>query len=125
MRGIISESHFDAGENFVMMLKGMKRYVLNPPNSCKYLGVVTDREHPSSRHSILDWGDLTQAKAYSFDKVPTIDTVVHTGEILFIPSMWFHYIVALNYNVQCNTRNGHPPAEKTEEMLFKICHESK
>ena len=32
--------------------------------------------------------------------------VVRAGEVLYIPSYWFHYIVSLDQSVQCNTRSG-------------------
>ena len=56
-RGIIAESHFDHGKNFVLMLRGRKRYLLNPPEACPYLGIIKDRQHPSFRHSEVDWAD--------------------------------------------------------------------
>ena len=86
MRGIIAESHFDAGRNFVGMFRGTKRYVLTPPESCKHLGVVADAAHPSHRQSIIDWGDLKQAEANHFEEVSAIETVMHAGEVLYIPS---------------------------------------
>ena len=70
---------------------------------------------------MLDWSDKQQVASSDFHKVSAIDTVVHTGEILFIPSYWMHYIVALNYAIQSNTRNGHPPSEKTNAMLEQVC----
>ena len=112
MRGIISESHYDSGRNFVFMLKGNKRYVLTGPNSCKQLGIITDPLHPSYRHSVIDWSDLNQARSRGFDKIAAIDTIVRAGEALYIPSYWFHYIVALQYSIQCNSRSGSPPHEE-------------
>jgi len=35
-----------------------------------------------------------------------VDTVLKAGEILYIPSHWFHYIVGLQKNAQCNVRSG-------------------
>ena len=35
-----------------------------------------------------------------------IDTVVKAGEILYIPSHWFHYITSLQKSAQCNVRSG-------------------
>lgn len=49
MRGIIAESHYDAGKNMVAMLKGAKRYILNPPEACPYLKIVSSHTHPSYR----------------------------------------------------------------------------
>jgi hypothetical protein len=82
--------------------------VLTRPESCPLLGVVGDPKHPSHRQSLLDWGDLAQAKSNHFDEVPAIETVMHAGEVLYIPSYWFHYIVSLDNSIQCNTRNGRP-----------------
>ena len=35
-----------------------------------------------------------------------IDTILKEGEVLYIPSHWFHYIVSLQKSAQCNTRSG-------------------
>jgi hypothetical protein len=35
MASIIAESHFDGGRNFVAMVQGRKRYILNPPSECE------------------------------------------------------------------------------------------
>lgn len=56
-RGIIAESHFDHGKNFVLMLRGRKRYLLNPPSACSKIGIIKDKTHPSFRHSEVDWSD--------------------------------------------------------------------
>jgi hypothetical protein len=108
MRGVIAETHYDSGRNMVAMLLGAKRYILSPPRACSYLGIISDRKHPSYRHSIIDWSDLQQAKANKFDVVDSIDTILHMGEVLYIPSFWFHYIVSLEYSMQCNSRSGYP-----------------
>ena len=36
----------------------------------------------------------------------TIDTVLKAGEVLYVPSHWFHYITSLQKSSQCNTRSG-------------------
>jgi Cupin-like domain len=35
-----------------------------------------------------------------------VETVLKKGEVLFIPSHWFHYIIGLQKNAQCNVRSG-------------------
>ena len=117
MRGIISESHYDTGRNMVAMLKGAKRYILNPPEACKKIGIITDQRHPSYRHSLIDWSDIAQATSFDFAHVNAIDTIVRTGEVLYIPSFWFHYIVSLQYSAQCNTRSGTPPNEEGKSLI--------
>jgi hypothetical protein len=44
---------------------------------------------------------------------------VGIGEVLYIPSFWFHYIVSLDYSVQCNTRSGPPPNHNSEDQIDK------
>eukprot|EP01041_Mallomonas_annulata_P002352 gene2352-4565_t len=109
MRGIIAESHYDTGRNMVVMIRGSKRYILTPPSTCNDIGIIKDIRHPSFRQSFIDWNDLKQAEASRFSKIPAIDTVVREGEVLYIPSFWFHYIVSLDLSIQCNSRSGTPP----------------
>jgi hypothetical protein len=111
MRGIIAETHYDSGKNMIAMLRGRKRYILTPPHTCKHLGIISDVRHPSFRHSVIDWSDIHQAQAHHFDQVDAIDTIVQEGEVLYVPSFWFHYIISLDLSIQCNTRSGIPPSE--------------
>ena len=109
MRGIIAEAHYDSGRNMVAMIKGAKRYILAPPSACKKLGIIADVKDPSYRHSVIDWSDINQAATKGFNTVDAIETIVQSGEVLYIPSYWFHYIVSLKYSIQCNSRSGSPP----------------
>lgn len=106
---MIAEAHYDSGRNMVALLRGRRRYILTPPETCKHLGIISDRVHPSFRHSILDWSSEAMAKASGFANVKAIDTVMRPGEVLYIPSYWFHYVISLQYSIQCNSRHGTPP----------------
>ena len=85
--GIVAASHYDAGRNMIAMLKGSKRYIINPPEACPHLGILSEKKHPSYRHSIYDWSDVEFARQH-FQKVPAIDTILKTGEVLYVPSFW-------------------------------------
>lgn len=95
----------------VALIRGQRRYIITPPNTCDKLGVITDKRHPSYRHSVLDWSSVPQAEASRFAEVNAIDTIMNPGEVLYIPSYWFHYIVSMGYSAQCNSRHGSPPDE--------------
>jgi Cupin-like domain len=127
MRGIISESHYDTGKNFIAMIRGAKRYILNPPYTCKQLGIIKDNKHPSYRHSAIDWSNVEEAEKSGFGNVDAIDTIVRKNELLYVPSFWFHYIVSLQYSGQCNSRSGVPPnheglaeVEECLDMVFNV-----
>ena len=103
----------------VAMLKGRKRYILTPPETCTKLGIIADKKHPSFRHSVLDWSDLTQAAGNDFASVKAIDTIINPGEVLYIPSFWFHYIMSMEYSIQCNSRHGSPPSNVGKDYINK------
>jgi hypothetical protein len=99
-------------------LKGRKRYILNPPQACHTLGINVDTSHPSFRHSMVDWSNLAEAKRHNFNKAESIETIVNAGEVLYIPSYWFHYVISLEYNIQCNSRSG---ASEVSADVIKSC----
>jgi len=119
-RGVTAATHYDGGMNMVAMIRGAKRYILSPPTSCGYFALQTQRGHPSFRHSMLNFGHISLLDTIMGDKIPlrtrqwlefskqapVVDTVVKAGEVLYIPSFWFHYIVSLQKSAQCNTRSG-------------------
>ena len=117
MRGIIAEAHYDAGRNMIAMLKGAKRYVLTSPRGCKQTQLISDPDHPSFRHSELDWSNATVAREHHFDEVDAIDTIVREGEVLYVPSFWIHYIISLEYTIQCNSRFGSPEDKSLFEPI--------
>jgi hypothetical protein len=116
-RGVTAATHFDSGRNMVAMMKGAKRYILSPPRECSKLGVVTGKGNPIFRHSMLNFGHLNEMSnadmpsderewlERSADAL-AIDTVLKAGEVLYIPSHWFHYIMSLQTSAQCNVRSG-------------------
>jgi len=124
MRGIIAEAHYDGGRNNVVMIKGTKRYILTAPDQCEYLDLISERSHPSYRHSQIDWSNPAAAREH-FQGAQGIDTIVRTGEMLYIPSYWIHYIISLNYSIQCNSRSGPPPEEQGLEDIDRCMHDPK
>eukprot|EP00934_Nitzschia_sp_Nitz4_P007102 Nitzschia sp. Nitz4//scaffold332_size19022//5232//7076//NITZ4_008739-RA/size19022-processed-gene-0.18-mRNA-1//1//CDS//3329548198//7092//frame0 len=112
-RGVVAAVHYDSGKNMVGMIEGAKRYVLLPPNQCRHLGIVTLRQSPIFRHSILNLGHVVdpprgeqQEWLQRAGGSLAVETVLKAGEVLSIPSHWFHYIIGLQKNAQCNVRSG-------------------
>ena len=81
--------------------------------------LIKEKAHPSYRHSTVDWSDFAAARSEGFGDVRAIDTIVHEGEVLYIPSYWIHYIISLDYSIQCNTRSGSPLNGEGETDLMK------
>jgi hypothetical protein len=127
-RGVTAATHFDAGKNMVGMITGAKRYVLSPPNQCQHLGIVTRRGNAIFRHSLLNFGHFggdekgeegmseeERAWLHKAGQSLAVETVLKAGEVLYIPSHWFHYIISLQKSAQCNVRSG-VDAEGDEEF---------
>ena len=122
-RGVTAATHYDGGQNMVGMITGAKRYILSPPNQCSKLGIFTTRKSsiyrhsllnldhvrylsPSSNHSIVGMSSEERAALQRAATAKSVETVLKSGEVLFIPSFWFHYITSLQKSAQCNVRSG-------------------
>lgn len=120
-RGVVAATHYDAGRNMVGMITGAKRYILSPPKACSKLGIFPSKKSPIYRHSLLNFGHIKYLKDPSVSAgmsdaerewleraatAPAVETVLKAGEILYIPSFWFHYIISVQKSAQCNVRSG-------------------
>jgi ribosomal protein L16 Arg81 hydroxylase len=107
MKGVIATNHYDASRNTVALLGGERRYILNHPDQCHWLA-LHPKGHPSARHSAVDWTNPEQGTIEfpQFSQAQGNEVVLQAGEVLYLPTHWFHYIVSLSMNFQCNTRSG-------------------
>jgi Cupin-like domain len=118
-RGVSAATHYDGGRNSVAMIYGAKRYLLFPPSECNLLGIVTDRNSPLYRHTVLNWSHYKYLHAAAWQehmspserdwleragRALAIETVLKAGEVLYIPSHWFHSVMSLQRSAQCNVR---------------------
>lgn len=124
MRGVTAAAHFDMSRNMIAVFGGERRYILSSPSQCKHMALYP-KGHPSVRHSSLDWSDPAEWDEHPEFKKGTINEVVlHAGDVLYLPTNWFHYIVNLSLNYQCNARSGttHETAHLIEDCGFDFHH---
>jgi len=65
--------------------------------------------HPSARHSRVNWSTAHinwRDGDRPFSKARVHEVVLQAGDIMYLPTYWFHFIVSLNINYQCNSRSG-------------------
>lgn len=106
MRGVTAVNHFDMSRNTIALFGGERRYVLASPSQCDKMALYK-QGHPSVRHSSLDWSNPVEWDEHPEFKGALINEVVmHAGDVLYLPTNWFHYIVNLSLNYQCNARSG-------------------
>ncbi|KAE8891849.1 hypothetical protein PF005_g3594 [Phytophthora fragariae] len=116
MRGIIAEGHIDGGFNHISMIRGTKRYVISPPSSCKCLGLMTTGQ--SARHTTFNWSD-TSALPETARNCPAAEVALTAGEVLYLPSFWYHHIVSLDTSIQCNLRSGDVIRNDMKQFLME------
>jgi hypothetical protein len=105
MTGVIAENHFDGSRNMIALLGGERRYILSHPSNCRNMALFP-KDHPSGRHSAVDWSDPDFSTFPAFEDVRSHEVVLQPGDVLYLPTHWFHYIISLGFNYQCNTRSG-------------------
>jgi hypothetical protein len=109
--GTLTELHYDTSRNFVAVFRGLKRYVLLPPEEYDHLHIHDSICHPHKRHSLCDLRnpknlDPATSTCPNIFKAKALQKVLKPGEVLYIPSHWFHYVLTLDKNMQCNIRSG-------------------
>lgn len=113
MAGNIAETHYDASRNWIALIGGgQRRYILSHPRSCPDLA-LHPLGHPSARHSAVDWSEIGKTNkngpthaAQRLERAKVTQVVLQASDALFLPMNWFHFIVSLNRNYQCNARSG-------------------
>ncbi len=105
MKGVIAENHFDGSRNMIAVMGGERRYILSHPEQCENL-CLYERGHPSARHSAVDWSDPDYDEFPQFRDAEVNEVIMQAGDVLYLPTNWFHYIISLELNFQCNTRSG-------------------
>ena len=105
MKGVIAENHFDLSRNAINVLYGQRRYILAHPNQCLNMNLLP-KGHPSARHSAVDWSNPDLEDYPTFENARVNEIVMQPGDVLYLPTNWFHFIISLDLNMQCNTRSG-------------------
>lgn len=108
MKGVIAENHFDGSRNSIAVFGGSRRYILSHPNECSKLALYP-KGHPSGRHSAINWSHPDTEEYPEFATAVGNEIVLQPGQVLYLPTEWFHFIVSLELNMQCNTRSGINP----------------
>ncbi|OWZ18193.1 hypothetical protein PHMEG_0007755 [Phytophthora megakarya] len=114
MRGIIAEGHIDGGFNHISMIRGTKRYVIAPPSACRCQGLMIRGQ--SARHTSFNWSD-TSALPEDARNCPAAEVALTAGEVLYLPSYWYHHIVSLDASIQCNVRSGFVVRDDMKKFL--------
>jgi len=120
MQAVIAENHYDGSRNVIGLFGGRRRYILAHPDQCPSMYLLP-MGHPSGRHSgdacnfdpacvdspnSVDYSNPDLERWPKFADMQANEVIMSPGDFLYLPTHWFHYIVSLGLNYQCNTRSG-------------------
>lgn len=90
------------------------RYILAHPDQCENMELYP-LGHPSARHSRVNWSNAYynwRDSQRPFAQAQVNEVVLQAGDLMYLPTHFFHFIVSLNTNYQCNSRSG-------ESMIYE------
>ena len=80
MKSVIAECHFDGSRNTIASFGGLRRWILSHPNQCQNLYLLP-RDHPSSRHSEIDWSKPNYDLYPKFATAEANEVIIRPGEV--------------------------------------------
>ncbi len=113
--------HCDYDDNIFAQIWGSKRIFLSPPHHDEFL-------YPSEANAIL-FGSPFNPEAPDFEKFPLarraamIECTVNSGDLLYVPAGWYHYVRSLTFSLSSNrwarampfALNGDPSLQRAEK----------
>ncbi|XP_076089323.1 tRNA wybutosine-synthesizing protein 5-like [Mytilus galloprovincialis] len=94
--GIQLWTHYDVMDNILIQVTGSKRVVLFSPQDANYMYLNGDKSE------VLDIDNPDLEKYPNFINATRYEGVLQAGDILFIPALWFHNVIALEFGIAVN-----------------------
>ncbi|XP_002125620.2 tRNA wybutosine-synthesizing protein 5-like [Ciona intestinalis] len=89
-------THYDVMDNLLIQVNGRKRVVLFAPSDALHLYLQGDKS------LVTDIYNPDIKKFPKFVQAVRFECVLEAGDVLFIPALWFHNVVALEFGVAVN-----------------------
>ena len=123
--GTITGWHTDRlANNILALIEGRKLvFLVNPKESKKMY--PSDKYEPGSRLSSVSMEKFDENKHPMFKDATVYYTIIHPGEMLFIPQTWWHSVYGLDISISSNNF-GFTPIDnfkmKASELIKRKLH---
>ncbi|KAM9486998.1 tRNA wybutosine-synthesizing protein 5 [Clarias gariepinus] len=102
-------THYDVMDNLLAQVTGRKRVVLYSPQDALHLYLTGDKSE------VLDV-DSPDLELYpDFVKACRYECILEPGDLLFIPALWFHNTLALQFGIGVNVFWRHLPLDSYDK----------
>lgn len=99
--GCVSPLHYDGSSNFLIQVKGRKKLILFAPQDYNYLYPMEGQE--GKEHvSGVDLRNVDHDRFPLFKNATPYEFVLEPGDVLFIPSHWWHEVRSLDASISLN-----------------------
>ncbi|XP_019618013.1 PREDICTED: tRNA wybutosine-synthesizing protein 5-like [Branchiostoma belcheri] len=89
-------THYDIMDNLLIQVSGRKRVVLFSPRDATHLYLTGDKS------AVLDLENPDLERFPQFSQARPYTCTLQPGDILFLPALWFHNVVSLDFGVAVN-----------------------
>lgn len=89
-------THYDIMDNILIQVTGRKRVVLYSPQDATKLYLNGDKSE------VLDIDNPDLSTYPKFAEATPFECFMEPGDVLFIPAMWFHNVISLQFGVAVN-----------------------
>lgn len=104
--GATTQAHYDVHDNFYAQIVGRKRFLLFPPNQYRQL-YINGFSSQAPQQSQVDLENPDFERFPLFSSATALDVVLEPGDVLYVPSLWFHHVIAveMSFSVSIWSRN--------------------
>lgn len=95
-------THYDITDNILCQISGRKRVVLFPPDAHEALYLPRVIHSSSSPVVDIDNPNLSEFPLFPDAQSKAIECILNPGDILYIPALWFHNVLSLDFSVSIN-----------------------
>lgn len=107
-RGTLTPWHHDLTNNLLVQVIGRKRVRMAPPWAFARMR--------NSRHCFSDWGnEALPAGPGDASSPPVLETIIGTGEAIFLPVGWWHQVEALDLSASMSFTSFRRPNTHVED----------
>ncbi|XCF05119.1 cupin-like domain-containing protein [Tamlana crocina] len=97
-KGTVSGFHNDTGKNMYAQIKGKKMFIIVSPKDNKKM-YASSKYINGGEASEVDINNYNAEKFPNFKKARFIKVILEPGDVLHVPSKWWHYVQSLDTSI--------------------------
>ena len=118
--GVLTKAHYDRHAGFLIHMYGKKHVLLLSPKYFQQLYPIHDSLTGEDRRSLVNLRSPDLKAHPRVLELEAMETVLEPGDMLFIPSNWWHEIETIGTNISMRANVGNELFFHLEEILSSL-----